>query len=92
MTTFLWHDVEIVNPTVGPNSIETVSPEFYGFRIEHTGGNCTAWRLDMPDGTHLLVSDECSHILRAGEPAQIGHYDAEGEMLALADIIVGQLD
>jgi hypothetical protein len=47
-----------------------------------TGGGCTAWRLDLPGGGYVLVTNgDLSHDIVDGDTPDIGVYDAEGEYL-----------
>jgi hypothetical protein len=43
--------------------------ELMGFNEEHTGGNCTAWRMGLDGGREVLVTDgEASSVLDMAEP------------------------
>jgi hypothetical protein len=54
-----------------------------GFHVEHTGGGCTALRLDLPNGGYIMVTDELSHEITHG--ICIGIYRADDENVAFAD-------
>jgi hypothetical protein len=50
------------------------------FEVYHTGGNCTAWRLNIP-GTklHVLITQDLSHELNLDQPVEIGLYTDDDE-------------
>lgn len=48
----------IRNPFFSACGQHQVNPvEAYGFESVETGGGCAAWRLDLADGHHLLLTD-----------------------------------
>ena len=53
-----------------------------GFYINHTGGGCTAWRVDLPNDHYLMVTDDASHELTVGGEHAIGVYSPDGECVA----------
>jgi hypothetical protein len=48
---------------------------------EETGGGCAAWRLDLPDGGHALITrtDDPSPPLPSDERVAVGFYNDDGE-------------
>lgn len=45
------------------------------FEVYHTGGNCTAWRLDIPNTRlHVLITQDLSHELDLSLPVEVGLY------------------
>jgi hypothetical protein len=58
----------------------------HGFSVVQTGGNCTAWAYSFSHDWFVLITSESdpSHELLAGEPVDIGVYDANGDQYAFA--------
>ena len=56
-----------------------------GFGVWHTGGGCKAWGLNIPGGSHIMLTDMDAGLFRDPELADdcwmIGSYDADGEEL-----------
>lgn len=52
-----------------------------GFYISTTGGGCTAWRKDLADGWHILITDSegTAHHVDADESWLVGTHGPEGE-------------
>jgi hypothetical protein len=95
---YFTHDgTAITNPTLSECGRFTVSPEVYGFSVEHTGGGCTAWQKRVNNGWVVLTDAGCSHnIWEVGSPMLMGFYDnAEdgenmwGNEVACTDLLVG---
>ncbi len=82
---FVVHGIEIEWPLASENSIDAVSPDYYGFFIWETGGGCTAWRRDFTykgKPVHMLLTnyDEASHEIALDATAlTVGVYDDEGD-------------
>lgn len=38
-----------------------------GFKLDHTGGGCTAWRRDVAEGCYILITDSGGTDHRLGE-------------------------
>jgi hypothetical protein len=62
------------------------SATVYGFEATHTGGGCIAYRLDLPNGDQLLLTDEDGSAL-PDDPldavdAILGRYNEGGEPIA----------
>lgn len=55
--------------------------EFPQVKDEYTGGGCRAWRLDLTDGSHLLLTDDGGAMPPEfnDDEVTVGHYDADGE-------------
>ena len=86
----------ITNPTLSECGRFEVSPEYYGFTIQYTGGGCTAWGKEVGNNWVVLTDCDCSHKLGAtGSAFMIGFYDGNedagiwGEELAHKILIVG---
>lgn len=84
----------IVNPTTSECSRFPASPDYYGFAVVDTGGNCTAWRKDLPDGTYLMLTDAqgVSHNFDFGAEMLLGLYraaDEHGEYVACKTLLAG---
>ena len=96
---FTHEGTAITNPTVSECGRFTVSPEEYGFSVEHTGGGCTAWQKKVRNGWVVLTDGDCSHELgEAGSSMLMGFYDGSeeddteclwGNHLAHFDLLVG---
>lgn len=58
------------------------TPQFEaaGFRLEHTGGGCTAWTQSQ-DGMHVLVTDEDGGIPEPGDRIFVGVYSDENQTI-----------
>lgn len=78
----------VFNPLRTLDNSAFCTPERYGFEVVNTGGGCMGWRLDLPDGGYLLITDEGGSGLPEedddGSPL-IGRYTVEGDCLALSD-------
>jgi hypothetical protein len=89
------HDGHAVhNPTMSECGRFSVSPEYYGFAVYHTGGGCTAWRRELPDGRYMLltdVEDGLTHVFSDGEAILLGLYDEEGENISYSELTAGAL-
>ena len=86
----------IHNPTMSECGRFAVSPKEYGFSIYHTGGGCTAWRLDLPDRRYLLLTDSeggagSTHLFKDGDPIMLGLYEDDGEPIAYSELTAGAL-
>ena len=85
---------EIHNPTMSECGRFSVSPEYYGFEVYHTGGGCTAWRRELPDGRYMLLTDVeagLTHVFSDGEAILLGPYDEEGENISYSELTAGAL-
>lgn len=50
------------------------------FEVYHTGGGCTAWRLDIPNTKlYVLITQDLSHELDLSVPIEVGLYDSSAE-------------
>lgn len=82
----------IVNPCVERDGVTPCLPSYYGFTEWGAGGNCLAYRLDLPSGGYLLVTcdgvylPDIEDIKDTPEMVEIGAYDANGENVALATL------
>jgi hypothetical protein len=62
-----------------------------GFVAHHTGGHCQTYALFAKDGSHLYITDDSGMVLpeTMGE-VLIGHYDGNGDTLALYSVTEGK--
>lgn len=86
----------ITNPTMSECGRFSVSPAYYGFTVWHTGGSCTAWRLELADERYLLLTDSdggcgSTHQFEDGEPILLGLYEDECEPIAARELAAGAL-
>jgi hypothetical protein len=82
--TFTHEGHAISNPTLSECGRFEVSPEYYGFTVEWTGGGCTAWNKRVGDKWVVLTDCGCSHELgKVGSIFMMGFYDdaEDGENL-----------
>jgi hypothetical protein len=89
---FTFNDTAITNPTASECGRFEVSPEHYGFAVADTGGGCTAWRKEMPDGSYFLITDADGATHWYGNFIAFGEYDADGCPLAFATLAVGVVE
>lgn len=78
------------NPTASNG--RAVSPDHFGFRIWETGGGCTAWGLQLPDGREVLVTDlagESHKLPEIGDQFLVGLHSADYEQLGIWTMAVG---
>lgn len=83
---FDFHGIWIANPYEDDGAQEGACDPiaFYGFQLVHTGGGFTALQKTLPDGTRILLTDDCESPA-PGTPVDqitIGHYDSDGEEIA----------
>jgi hypothetical protein len=86
----------IHNPTVSECGRGPVDPAYYGFKMHHTGGGCTAWRRNLPGGRYLLLTDSeggagSTHVFKHGDPIMLGLYERDGEPIAYSELTAGEL-
>jgi hypothetical protein len=92
---FTFEGHAITNPTLSECGRFVVSPEEYGFTIQHTGGGCTAWQKQVGNNWVVLTDCDCSHELGGvGSAFLMGFYDGTegdlwGELIAHKTLIVG---
>jgi hypothetical protein len=96
---FTYKGTAITNPTLSECGRFTVSPEEYGFSVEHTGGGCTAWQKKLRNGWVVITDGDVSHELgKVGDSMMMGFYDGSekedaeclwGNHIAHVDLLVG---
>lgn len=90
---FLFNGVNIENPTLSACGRFQVDPQLaYGFEVYHTGGGCTALKLETKDGGYIWLTDnDLSHEIptEPGADFAMGFYSEEGEELAIFNLKVG---
>ena len=75
---FTHQGTAITNPTLSECGRFQVSPEEYGFTIQHTGGGCTAWQKQVGSNWVVLTDCDCSHELGGvGSAFMMGFYDGD---------------
>lgn len=58
-----------------------------GFGVWHTGGGCTAWAREAPDGRHVLITgDDANCPEPDDEEIMVGLYDEEGDSVEGAEV------
>jgi hypothetical protein len=84
---------DITNPTSDEAGFGIVTPDYYGFSVWDSGGGCTAWRKDLPDGTYLLITSTDGGSHEYDTEFLYGHYlpDDDGTCLQLLTMEVGNV-
>lgn len=91
---FIHNGVHIVNPTLSEDGREVVSPSYYGFTIEPTGGGFTAWVKRIDEGV-LVISDDRGFTHELVDSFMMGLFDGSenegtwGKCLGICDMNVG---
>lgn len=62
-----------------------------GFRFCTTGGGCTAWRLDLPDGREILATDRSGTSVEPDDGWLLGVCDADGAEEEIHDFATDDL-
>lgn len=84
LMSFIRDGMAIRNPFRSPCGRFPVDPVVaYGFEVVDTGGGCQALQLNLPDGGWFWLTDDCAVPDASTEDADIGRYDAEGELLGI---------
>ena len=82
--------LQVRNPLLAFSEAFGVSAEGWGFYIDHTGGGCRAYRLDLEGGDYLLLTDANGTDIPDQpddyEGAMLGRYNAAGDPIALIDV------
>lgn len=60
-----------------------------GFETWSTGGGCEAWRKEIPNKGHILITDDdgCGLPTSETESCIVGLYDTEGQPLTEGDTV-----
>lgn len=91
---FIHNGVHITNPTLSEDGREIVSPEYYGFSIEGTGGGHSAW-VKYVDGVAIVLGDMSGSTHKLIDEFMMGFYDGDenegtwGNCLGICDLTVG---
>jgi hypothetical protein len=89
---FTHEDMNITNPTMSDGRF-TSSPEYYGFAIVDTGGNCTAWQKSFDDGSFIMLTNEDGDSHELGPdctPFMLGFYSGlEDDSGVIYEMLVG---
>lgn len=91
---FLFNGTWITNPTLSEDGREIVSPKYYGFSIEGTGGGHTAWAKYV-DNMVIVLGDMSGSSHNLTDDFMMGFYDGDenegtwGNCLAIYDLTVG---
>jgi len=77
---FVFKDIEILNPFASENEFDAVSPAYYGFSIVETGGGFTAWGRDDEGGktfVWITENDTAASMYSDAADVLICRYDTE---------------
>ena len=74
-----------VNQPTADNPHPDRRPEFLrlGFTVWGTGGGCEAWGLNLPNGSHIMVTDTGGAYLPDGGATLVGLYANDEDFVGL---------